>query len=437
MIMPDHTLVELCGGAESDGDSTSITTENTTITTPDLVEAEEDSPLIQPGCLNPGGFPVKARSRSSASVMSAGSSVDTEFGNDSWMIQSIWHGAQRLFSLSGIKDQLRGGGVQDSNKSPEDDVIQTEPIQDERYANYPFRSQEGQTINNKGLLNSELKSKFERASNLTPEPMTSPRRGNEDGGDKVSHKRTATWHSESQFTHSPARKTTPTQPRTRLKPYISTPRMDAYLRVQPHPIRGLRPSGPRTKFFKHSDPQQLWCHKRAFDVYVHPSTLPEIYHYLQKRSTLGAFLVELTPVPQLNKYVQKTTEPAMRYDGTDSVDGEVRGKPDTGLPQSLVVRLCFATKVMVDQNGMTAYLSPGHPVEEFTGEKRVTVEVPVMVGQVLMSDLVRQQLEIKACSRVRIKHVQDSWKMSFVDEIKVVLHPLNYDKVSGPQSSQD
>ena len=57
------------------------------------------------------------------------------------------------------------------------------------------------------------------------------------------------------------------------------------------------------------------------------------------------------------------------------------------------------------------------------------VSVPVRVGQVLMSDLVRQQLEIKECSRVKILHVMDSWRISFVDGIKVVVQPINYEKV--------
>ena len=55
------------------------------------------------------------------------------------------------------------------------------------------------------------------------------------------------------------------------------------------------------------------------------------------------------------------------------------------------------------------------------GERRGPhVSVPV---QVLMSDLVRQQLEIKECSRVKILHIMDSWR------IKVVVQPINYEKV--------
>ena len=47
-------------------------------------------------------------------------------------------------------------------------------------------------------------------------------------------------------------------------------------------------------------------------------------------------------------------------------------------------------------------------------------------------DLVRQQLEIKECSRVKILHVMDSWRISFVDGIKVVVQPINYEKVGIP-----
>ena len=55
------------------------------------------------------------------------------------------------------------------------------------------------------------------------------------------------------------------------------------------------------------------------------------------------------------------------------------------------------------------------------GKEEPPVSVPVRVGQVPMSDLVRQQLEIKECSRVKILHVMDSWRISFVDGIKVAV----------------
>lgn len=159
--------------------------------------------------------------------------------------------------------------------------------------------------------------------------------------------------------------------------------------------------------------------------------------------------MEIRTVPQPNRYVNKTVESVVRYDGGGDIPlgdgGEGRGKPDSGLPESLVVRLCFAISLLVGVDGtMTPCLSPdgqrppsaasataGGPVQ--AGRGRVWpptfLEVPVKVGHVLLSDLVRQQLEVRQCSRVVLRHVQDAWRMSFVDQIKVVLQPLNYDKV--------
>ena len=102
---------------------------------------------------------------------------------------------------------------------------------------------------------------------------------------------------------------------------------------------------------------------------------------------------------------------------------------DSSLPASLVVRLCFATTVVVKANGMSAHVL--EPTEEHTDweGKEECVVVGVKVGHVMMSDVVRRQLEIPECSRVKLLHVMDSWKMSFVDNIKVVIHPLNCSKV--------
>ena len=97
-----------------------------------------------------------------------------------------------------------------------------------------------------------------------------------------------------------------------------------------------------------------------FDIFVHPSTLPE---YLKKKSTSGSFLVVLSPIPQLNKYIPKV-EPGSKPDGapSDGNNGNGTSPPrnsDTSLPASLVVRLCFATHVTVQVQGddMTASLS--------------------------------------------------------------------------------
>ena len=139
------------------------------------------------------------------------------------------------------------------------------------------------------MLNSELKDKFAtslcvRGSSLTPEPITSasPKKVK---GHEPSHKRTPTWHDESQF-RSPT-KTKKSDPKTlrKLTPYVVTPRMHANLRVQPHPLKGLRHAlKPDYKLLNKTPLNDLWSEKRVFDIFVHPSTLPEVYHYLKKKS---------------------------------------------------------------------------------------------------------------------------------------------------------
>jgi hypothetical protein len=463
MIMPDVTIMELVRGGESDCDSTSVATSDTMNTVPTLDLTDEDAFLqlshnSQPQQSSTGSsFPKDSRSKSSTSATSAGSSVDMEssFG-DNWNIQSLFTKAQRLLSTYGLRGSVQEtseteGGIEEG----EDDIIVTEPRpeHDTRFIEYPFHSQEGQTITHKDMLNTELKDKFAtnlcvRGSNLTPEPITSgtPKKSK---GYEHSHKRTPTWYSEHQFrSKSPAKaqkaKEQKAKSFTKLTPYVSTPRMHANLRVQPHPLKGLRHSHTPSS-------SNLWNEKRVFDIFVHPSTLPEVYHFMQKKSTSGSFLVELSPIAQLNKYVSRSAESESKADGS-SADGSggsrsssLSQNQDGGLPSSLVVRLCFATHVVVRGDDMTTSLSetPQEEVPSGRGGFLVALEqgeearkeeprvsVSVMVGQVLMSDLVRRQLGIKECSRVKVLHVVDSWRMSFVDGIKVVVQPINYEKVS-------
>lgn len=460
LIMPDHTMLELCrGGVESDGESTGITTDNTTatttatttITTPE--SAEDDSPFHHSSQVSSITFPKDARSKSSTSGVSVESSVDDEYHSNSenWNLQSLLQSIlpQRLFSMS--MNKSGGAGIQESSheeEREEEEVIQTEPGReyDKRFTKYPFQPslKKEQTVGYKEMVHSELKDTFAssvcvRGTNLTPEPIISPRKGNEGG-----HRRMATWHSETEFGSKPpvegkrqARKEGGHgHIRHKLTAYVLTPRMHAILRVQPHPIKGLRDNLPSTGNL----PNQLWSHERVFDVYVHPSSLPEVYFYSQRRRTTStSFLVELAPIPQPNKYVPKSAESATS--ASDATDGDGHGvkskRPEVGLPASLVVRLCFATKVVVDGSGMLAHISDPARVrvseaeeeEEAEEGAESLLEVPVKVGHVMMSDLVRQQLEIKECSKIKMMHVMDKWKLSFVDKIKVVLQPLYYNKV--------
>lgn len=470
MIMPDATTMELCrsGGVESDGDSTSGgATTDTILTPPD--QPDEDTPFLASSMnsyLSAGFAPKESRSKSSASAASAESSVDTE-ATDNWNFSSMLTNAtRRLLSISGLRES--SGGIQETRETieeGEDEVIRTEPgkhLRDSRFLQYPFQSEEGLTMNNKELVNYELKDKFAsslcvRGSNLTPEPII-PASPHHRGAAEPSHKRTSSVPISRQRVAGNPRATSG----NRLVAYISTPRMHANLRVQPHPLKGLRPAytKPSSKD-NNSHQNQLWPHQRVFDVFVHPSTLPEVYHYLQRKSSGGAFLVEATPISQPNKYVAKNTESATKsesasLDGSNNGEGGVSHRQDTGLPPSLVVHLYFATQVTLQGDNMSASVitPPGErgtrsedPVPQAerrtggedpcmsmprgkrgTGSEDPHVTVPVRVGQVLMSDLVRRQLELKECARVKLLHVMDGWRMSFVDGIKVVIQPMNYER---------
>ena len=82
-------------------------------------------------------------------------------------------------------------------------------------------------------------------------------------------------------------------PYHRLPKYVETLEMNALLRVQPHNIRGpseVPPGGRGTKF-----PVPQWEHSRVFDVYVHPSTLPEVSNNYYSSGKLESFLVQLKP----------------------------------------------------------------------------------------------------------------------------------------------
>ncbi len=482
MLVPDLTVIELSrggGGGESpvSGDSNGGGTANTDITSITTISPEpastgpEDSPFLQPSLTASNNFTGRSHASSAYTSNSASSSVDMESSSnaDTWL-DSIVQRASRFLNLSGLRESI-SKGIQESEgaggvSEEEDEIIRTEPGRepDSRFLQYPFQSQEGLTIVRNELVKKELKDKFAaslcvRGSNSTPEPITSdsPRRGGsgssgrvEESGDKPSHKRTNTWHSESQFKQKSPSWGSKSRSfgkgggggrSNRLSAYISTPRMSANLRVQPHPIRGFRCCAPDTTSLQnpHSPPTEkqqpspyrLWNHERLFDVFVHPSTLPEVYHYLQKRSTSGAFLVEISSIPQPNKYVPKATDQLADM-GLTTIDVAGRGsrssnESSSSLPQSLVVRLCFATEVVVQGEEMIPYVL--EPMEVRECQEEPLVSVAVKVGHVMVSDVVRRQLDIGECSRVKMLHVMDSWKMSFVDGIKVVVHPLNYNKV--------
>ena len=454
LIHPNSTVLELCQGINSDGEvSVTPNTTVTTISSPELsgeevdeeTSSSKDIPYIN-YCPN---YPL------SSSTNSGGSSVDTELAgaNENWGIHSILQMGKKFFNFQNSTSRELPEDYWKEEEEDDEEVavlpmIRKEPIRYSSDNNFDDLQLVQDGLAKKDMIHSELKNKFKvndslcvRSANSTPEPRPSLSSGSEESI-KHSHKRTATWHSETEF--SPSRSThglmqswsTMHMQNNKLSAYINTPRMDANLRVQPHAITGLRQS-----YGKFTSDEELWCLENIFDVYVHPSTLPEVYHYLQEMTPNSAFLVEIVPIQQMNKYVPKNTETLVKLDslsdlGDQSEAKDVMSKPESSLASSLVVRLCFATEVIVEESYMCGKVSGIHPVgteEGELGEGRGTtsilLEVPVKVGHVVMSDLVRQQLEIKQCSRVRLLHIEDCWKMAFADGIKIVIHPIYCSKV--------
>ena len=470
LIHPNDTVVELCAGPDSErGISATPNTTVTTLSTPELSGEElEGERSNSRGTQYTSYFPN--RSMSSSSVLSGGeSSVDMASAgfNENWKgLHSFLELGKRFFNFQNSPPRelpgSRHGPVSVEEEEEEEEggegegegqggdvlpVVKKEPIQQVYdILEYAPSSQVELTVENKDLIHSELKKKFglneyvcARGSNSSPQPEESV---------KPSHKRTATWHSETEF--SPARNVGKLKlkqvtlaarlPKGRVS-HTNTPKMDANLRVQPHPIVGHRHG-----YGKFTTNQELWCLENLFDIFVHPSTIPEVYHYMKTMTASPFLLVELVPIQPPNKYNMKNAESAVNLDTFSDISKqdsarEVRGTAEVGLASSLVVRLRFATTVMVGVAGMHCVVADIHPqrrkgremdeggqrgdeeVEEEEG--LVVLQVLVKVGHVVMSDVVRQQLHIKECSRVRLLHMKKRARMLFVDNINIAIHPIS------------
>ena len=98
-----------------------------------------------------------------------------------------------------------------------------------------------------------------------------------------------------------------------------------------------------------------------------------------------------------------------------SVGGSEREQ--RGLPASLVVRLFFATKVYRRDDKMVALMSKESDLKED--------EIPIKIGHVLVSDLVRHQLGIAMCSGVILNQVKDEWRISYKQAPSLHVQPLD------------
>jgi hypothetical protein len=226
------------------------------------------------------------------------------------------------------------------------------------------------------------------------------------------HERSQTWGSPSDF-QAEKRKISD------VPKSVITPGLSAHLRVQPYFTADVA---------NEESDDGLWIPERAFDVFVHPSSLPEVFLSLEDKTS--AILVDLVPIESPPKPPQ-SREDQGRSGGQDP-DFEIKRvtpilekqpvggseREQKGLPASLVVRLFFATKVLRKDDKMVAlFVSDDSNVKSY--------EIPIEIGHVLVSDLVRHQLGVAMCSGVMLNHIKDEWRIAYRQAPSVHIQPID------------
>ena len=232
------------------------------------------------------------------------------------------------------------------------------------------------------------------------------------GSTRSSHERSHTWGSPSDFAVTQAEK----RKISNVPKCVNTPGLSAHLRVQPY----------FTADAANEESDCLWIPERAFDVFVHPSSLPEVFLSLEDKTS--AILVDLVPIESPPKPPQSREDQGRSGQESDfeikrvtpilekqPVGGSEREQK--GLPASLVVRLFFATKVLRKDDKMVALLSDDSDVE--------SDEIPIEIGHVLVSDLVRHQLGIAMCSGVVLNQVKDEWRITYNQAPSLHIQPMD------------
>lgn len=308
---------------------------------------------------------------------------------------------------------------------------------------------------------------FPKRTTTTPEPATVSRTRTVHIASSVKpspsqgkHSRMRSWHAGTDY----GKRDLPDandEPPQFLPPYSGTPKMNACLRVQPHPLRGISTS--------QSPPEGRWSYERIFDVFVHPSTLPEVHCYLGILHKCSSFLVELQPMvsPHVAAVAARKQTAASRDgggyaasdaqsetvdDGLDDSqtssgveslidiaqligtsttppsqgDASATSLPSPYLCRSLVARLCFATRIRCSGGQMVAEIdgigtgTVDHAEE--SSEEAEVEEVWVKPGHILMSDPLRRQLRAGACSRVKLRQVKEEWRIPLVNKPSITIH---------------
>lgn len=289
-------------------------------------------------------------------------------------------------------------------------------------------------------LNNEIRHKVPRYSGpnyrggarpgtSTPDPTICPHPSVSSESEPVDSKRKSghqRWYSEGDLKKS--------SPIIRGLQRPPAPHMSANVRVQTHPISGI------CSFNAKLEPASVkstgyWCQNRLFDIFVHPSTIPEVFTFWQRFST-EPILAEIRPSnPMISDF--KESKASTTHDDFNDSKQDSRSVASTTdvstvsiLPSSLVVRLCFANRVRASPGDLKSWIEDEFAKSEEKRSDVSGVEVVVEVGHVVMSDIARQQLGIKNCSPVRLLHVRDEWRISYNDKPNLSLQPLKPEDVS-------
>ena len=108
--------------------------------------------------------------------------------------------------------------------------------------------------------------------------------------------------------------------------------------------------------------------------------------------------------------------------------------------RSIVLRLCFATMLrigsgmreMIDGVDMSGRETPRSSARERRFSESEAEEVVVAVGHVLVSDIVRQQLGLRACSLARLRDVREEWRVPYGSKSPVLRLQRLGNQVCGP-----
>ena len=259
--------------------------------------------------------------------------------------------------------------------------------------------------------------------------------------------------------------------------YVSTPEFDAPLRVQVPPTSGEA---------------LTWSTSQCFDVFVHPLSLPDLYHsFVMSKTTHKeiSFLVQLcvdccivpsdgkrdggrgngksasttwekqdSQVPEKSEESEKDMLEVMsgiwkgftrKTQATQAASGNSRPQLQTPTPQCrvAVARLIFATHVQFGrklqtrsslEEAMSRENSYSSVEDSFSTSHQVIPpnSIAIVPGHVMMSGVLQRQLGLKVNSPVRLLHVKEQWRiLSSFYKVSVKLTPITNSTVSIGTSS--